>query len=364
MASQHPSQGASSSGLHDRRGFETPMKVMMTLMPVSVLLMIFYSVKVGFVLLLLSCVFFIGLEVVSARPDNNPATFQKWIRRIRSTTNRNCPVLLCYGDSITHGNCSASYTPELPLVLCRTLGLPIPDRNQTFADPLWVVNAGQNMITSHTIAYERLPPTLNAVSPDFVLIFIGTNDVQAIYKPKSWGRFITYINQLPQPPSLPIYEQNIRKIIRHIEETSSQMQIGIVTLPPMGENLQSRSNQVVRQANEVLHRIVNDQKNDKVTIIPLFESLETILEKEKPYGLYAMFVSFDQWRLYLVFQSILFHLTYGALSWNLLSRWMCGYHVLSDGIHLNERGAAVLVDLIVQWLVQKNITKAIAVKKG
>jgi lysophospholipase L1-like esterase len=340
------------------------MQVMMALVPVSVLLMIFYSVKTGFILLMLSCVSFISLEVISSRPDNNPATFQKWIRQMRSTTNRNCPVLLCYGDSITHGNCSASYTPELPLALCRTLGLPIPDRNQTFADPLWVVNAGQNSITSHTMAYERLPPTLNAVSPDFVLIFIGTNDVQAMYNPKTLGRFVINVNRLPQPPSLQNYEQNIRKIVQYIQGTSSQMQVGIVTLPPMGENLQSRSNQLIRQANDVLHRIVRDQSNDKVTIIPLFETLETILEKKKPHGLYSLFVSFDRFIFFTIIQNIFFHLTYGALTWNFLSRWMCGYHVLSDGIHLNERGAAVLVDLIVQWLMQKKITKAIAVKKG
>ena len=364
MQSQRPSQSTNNGGLHDRRGFEGPMRIMIALMPISVLLMIFYNIKLGFILLMISCVFFISMEVISARPDNNPATFQKWVRHIRSTTNRNCPVLLCYGDSITHGNCSASFTPELPLALCRTLGLPIPDRTQTFADPLWVVNAGQNMITSHTIAYERLPPTLNAVSPDFVLIFIGTNDVQAIYKPKRWGPFLIRVNRLPQPPSFQVYEQNIRKVIQHIQGTSSQMQIGIVTLPPMGENLQSHANQLVRQANEILHRIGSEPGNEKVSVLPLYETLESILEKKKRRSFYSLFVSFDQWRLYFVFQNILFHLTYGAFSWNFLSRWMCGYHILSDGIHLNETGAAVLVDLIVQWLMQKNITKAIAVKKA
>jgi lysophospholipase L1-like esterase len=304
------------------------------------------------------------MEVVSAPPDNNPASFQKWVRHIRSTTNRNCPVLLCFGDSITHGNCGASYTPELPLALCRALGLPIPDRKQTFVDPLWVVNAGQNMITSHTIAYERLLPTLNAVSPDFVLILIGTNDVQAVYKPKRWGPFIRYVNQLPQNPSIHIYEQNIRKILQDIQATSSKIQIGIVTLPPMGENLQSLANQLVRQANDVLSRIVREQGNDNVTLLPLYQKLETMLEKKKPQIFYSLFVSFDQWKIFWIFQSILFHFTFGVLSWNFLSRWMCGYHVLSDGIHLNEQGAAVLVDLIVQWLMQKNTAKAIAVKKA
>ena len=75
-------------------------------------------------------------------------------------------MLLCLGDSLTHGNVSASITPEIPLKLCGFLGLPTPDYGKTFADPLWVVNAGQNMITSHTILHERLHTSMG-VYPDY-----------------------------------------------------------------------------------------------------------------------------------------------------------------------------------------------------
>jgi hypothetical protein len=35
-----------------------------------------------------------------------------------------------------------------------------------------------------------------------------------------------------------------------------------------------------------------------------------------------------------------------------------------DGLHLNERGRAILVDCIVLWLLQDNVTKTNAVKQA
>jgi GDSL-like Lipase/Acylhydrolase family len=178
---------------YDRRGFDTMLRILIGILPLSVVCMIFYHWKLGLALLMISCILFITFEAVSARPDNNPNTFLRWNRMSNTNTNTasNSPILLCLGDSLTHGNCSASFTPEIPLQLSQKLGWPLSENpHRTFADPLWVVNAGQNAITSHTVLQERLAPTLQAIYPDYVLILIGTNDVEAMVRPKTWGKYL------------------------------------------------------------------------------------------------------------------------------------------------------------------------------
>jgi len=321
------------------------------MVPISVLLMIFYNWKIGLLLAMLFCVSFITLEAISARPDNNPGTFKKW-ERTRGTRR---PVLLCLGDSLTHGNVSASITPEIPLKLCGFLGLPTPDYGKTFADPLWVVNAGQNTITSHTILHERLNTSMG-VYPDYIMIMIGTNDLRAMYK-KTWCKAVMRTNELQEEPTMQVFERNLRGIIKFIREASPKVEIGLCTLPPMGEDLKSRANQLVRQANDIIEN-VGSSAGDEVTIIPVFAQLETVIEKQKR----GFRWPFDLWFLASMMQLPLYHVLGGICSFNLLSKPF-GYYVMSDGLHLNERGRDIVVDLVVEWLATKNVAKAIAVKK-
>jgi lysophospholipase L1-like esterase len=341
-----------SSGSHDRRGFQGVMNGLLVLLPVCILLMIVYSWQLGMVLGLSCLVAFITLEAVSARPDNNPSTFIQWARR----QDRRRPVLLCLGDSLTHGNCSASYTPDIPYKLAQSLGLPLPELNKTFSDPLWVVNAGQNCITSHTILNDRLNTALGSL-PDYVLLLIGTNDVRAMYK-KSWCREVMYVNGLTETPNLKVLERNLVGILRFIHEASPNTEIGVCTLPPMGENLRSTANDLVRQANNAIERAIQQADSDRVTLVPLFDALENVLEKQKR----GWSIPVDYFPLIAMVQNPIYHLVTLFSTWNLLSEPF-GFHVMSDGLHLNERGRDILVDLIVEWLTKKGIAKAIAVKR-
>jgi lysophospholipase L1-like esterase len=49
-------------------------------------------------------------------------------------------------------------------------------------------------------------------------------------------------------------------------------------------------------------------------------------------------------------------------NWNTLSS-IVGHTVLTDGIHLNEKAADEIADLIVDWLLTVQVAKAIAVKR-
>lgn len=339
-------------GHQDRRGFDQLMQSTIVVMVLGVLVMIVYSWKIGLLVVLITAFWFIVLETVSAPPANGPRPFMEFFH----FQSKRRPILVCLGDSLTHGNMGSTYTPNLPRKLAQKLGLEPPRLTAIFADPLWVVNCSQNGITSHTILKERLPGALNCC-PDYILILIGTNDVRAMYS-SIWAKRIVKMNALPEVPTLQNFEANLRAMIEHIQKESMQTQIGVCTLPPMGEDLSAPANDWVRKANMVIIKTVNSY-NDKCSIVPLFEQFESILEKKpgKRKGL-----SVDWFLPTAVVMAILYHMIPGGVfSWDTLSKPF-GHVLLTDGLHLNDRASDILVDLVVEWLMTKNVAKAIAVK--
>jgi hypothetical protein len=113
-----------------------------------------------------------------------------------------------------------------------------------------------------------------------------------------------------------------------------------------------------------LERIVTQGNNDRVAIVPFYEALESIIEKKSEKKAPSWLNLFDHWRIVAIVQNILYHVLYRYCSRNFLSNITCGSVVMLDGLHFNERWRAVLVDCIVQWLLQHNVTKAIAVKQA
>lgn len=337
-----------SSGLHDRRGLESWLRTNLVLMVLSVI-GLFVNWKVALPSFLFFCITFISSEAASAPPANSPDQFEAWVRRRGARK----PVLLCLGDSLTHGTVSSSFTPIIPYKLSSTLGLPPPVQN-FFMDPLWVVNAGQNCITTHGVLHERLHKALGCF-PDFVLIMIGTNDMQCLVN-GTLAKAIVNINKLPEVPTMDVYERNLTKIIDYIYNHTPQTQIGVCTLPPMGENLDAKPNRIIREANEVIERVVSKSPG-KVTLIPVYSRFESILEKKaKKSG-----SKFEFHYLYSSIQVPLFYMIPALFDWNRLAS-LCGNTLLVDGLHLCERGCDEVVDLIVEWLLSANVAKAIAVK--
>jgi hypothetical protein len=126
------------TGLHDRRGFDAILQFLLASLVASLLILILFSWKLGLGMFLFFGVYYITFESSSAPPENRPEKFIVWARQ----RPRRRPVLLCLGDSLTHGNMSASFTPEIPVKLSAALGMD-PPSGGAFLDPLWVVNAGQ-----------------------------------------------------------------------------------------------------------------------------------------------------------------------------------------------------------------------------
>jgi lysophospholipase L1-like esterase len=329
------------------------MQTSLGVIVLGILVLILYSWKIGLTVLMAGCISFITMEAISAPPENGPVNFIGWSRR----QNTRKPVLVCLGDSLTHGNCSASITPEIPPKLCQALGMTPPKYNEIFSDPLWIVNCGQNGMTSRTILHERLSQALGC-HPDYILLWIGTNDVRAVYK-QSWSKEVVRINDLPLAPTLDGFERNLKGIVDFIRQSSPTVQIGICTLPPMGEDLKSKANAVVRKANDIIERVAGSD-GEKTTLIPVFGRLEAILEKKRR----SWNTPSVDWFFWIsVVMNPLFHVIpfFSWCNWNSLSKPF-SHAILNDGLHLNEHGRDEVVDLIVDWLLKKNIAKAIAVK--
>lgn len=341
----------SISGNPDRRGFTMWMNLMLVVAGSSILMPFLYHWLAGLVLFLVGATGFIALEAASAPPMNQARGFQNFLRHNLSSRRR--PVLVCLGDSLTHGAISYSYTADIPQKLTSALAMEPPKPTSVFADPLWVVNCGQNGITTHTVWRERMNKALDC-HPDYIMLLIGTNDILGTAQ-KSYGNFIASINDLPEKPSLQVFTRNFNGILSHIQQASPMTQVGVCTLPPLGEDLKSPANQLIRQANDIIEQAVQEY-GDRCTLIPVYDRFESIIEKEgKRRDLLNYFAPLA------IMMGAAFHLLPGMIKFDTMGK-LVGHVLLHDSVHLNDRAGNELVDLIVEWLINKGVAKAIAVK--
>jgi hypothetical protein len=97
-----------------------------------------------------------------------------------------------------------------------------------------------------------------------------------MYKP-SWGNHVVNINGLPERPSMAVFERNLASILCFIRQSSPVVKIALCTLPPLGEDLSSRANKMVREANEIIERVA--KSDDVCSVLPVFDRLESMIEK-------------------------------------------------------------------------------------
>lgn len=296
---------------------------------------------VGCVVAIFSCASSYVLHRVSSPPSNNPEAFLIWKQRVRTSLR---PVLLCIGDSLTCGTLGADFSKEIAPMLCHVRRtIPTSKSSQPFQDPLWVVNAGQNMITSHCIDLKRIRHLMECY-PRFVVLMVGTTDARAIYC-RDWAKYYVTVNKLSQAPSMQQLEQNIRNILDFIRQNSPLVKVAVCTLPPLGEDLLSPANELIRQANEIIEKVVLESSHDKIYLIRIYERFKEVLEKSQ--GLERTINSSFRWghsHMGIMLRYLTPFFNFDRLS--LLS----GYTLLWDGVHLNERAGKLVAQSIVHWL--------------
>jgi lysophospholipase L1-like esterase len=248
-------------------------------------------------------------------PADAPAAFLKHGRAPGTHT-----LVVCAGDSITHGVMSASYGDLL--------------RDHRGGDGYEFVNAGINGNLAWNVL-QRLDGVI-ACRPDAVTLLVGTNDVLATLGPP-WESTYRRQQHIPVTPTLAWYRENVREIIHRLgAETGARL--AILDLPPLGEDVHSEINGLVREYNEALREVAAEAG---VEVLPLHDRLVALLPDNHtppPFeGRRNLMGSALARRLVL------------RRSWDEVSE-AHGLALLTDHVHLNNRSAAVVPELIAGWL--------------
>lgn len=230
------------------------------------------------------------------------------------------PLVVCAGASVTRGTMSVNYIDLLESQL---------------GDRFQFANAGRNGDLAFNLA-QRLGPII-ALRPEMVVLQIGTNDVNASLTPEAAENY-RRLKNLPGLPSRDSYRENLRGIVRRLR-LETRARLAILSLPLMGEDLGSVENERVRSYNEVVREVA---AAEEATYLPLHEAMAEALTKSPslhPVPPTSRLIGLSLAQRYLLGRSFD---AIGAAN---------GYQLLSDGLHLNRRGAAILADQIRRFVI-------------
>jgi acyl-CoA thioesterase I len=229
-------------------------------------------------------------------------------------------LVACVGDSITQGSVSANYVDLLS--------------DRLAPSGFTVVNEGVNGNLAWNVL-QRLDSVI-ARRPDVVTLLIGTNDVNATLDEKS-QRSYRRSQRLPGRASLPWYRESVAAILDRLA-AETEARVIVLDIPMLGEDLSSEWNRRVDAHNDSLRLICADRG---VECLPLHDRLVALLpvDHEPP--------TYTGDRVLMV-RAILRHVVLRS-SWDAISH-RNGLGVLTDHIHLNDRAAAVVADLVEQAL--------------
>lgn len=269
------------------------------------------------VIFILSVAFVYFIYQLRRIPRNNPVAFLKKNRRIPDKQ-----VVVCAGASIVQGSVSFNFVDYLE----RTLS----DKGYQF------INAGIN----GNLAYDllnRLDPIIEC-RPDFVTILVGTNDANASLTETSIKR-ARQLYKLPCDPSLDWYRENITGIVTRLKDETSAT-IALISLPVLGSDLQSPSNQNIIACNNILRQVAAEQG---IAYLPLHEQHEAFLREhqESPVVTYDGSVA---WALKAALQHHMLGMSLDKISQS------NGLLLTSDCVHMNTRGGMMIVDLVSDFL--------------
>ena len=236
----------------------------------------------------------------------------------------NRQVIVCCGDSITHGRIGYDWFSDLHK----------KDRSRIY------INAGINGDLAWNL-YTRIEDIISC-NPDIITILIGTNDAMGSQSEEMGEDYIKR-KGLPRIPSIDWYEENYELIINSLSDKTNA-KIYLITLPWIGELENEEIIEIVKSHNKVIKSL---GKKYNLEVIELFKEMhKTINEsksqelKRKPVGYYM--VNFK--RFYRIARAVFMYYIFG-ISWNKIGE-KYGLVTTCDFIHLNEYSGVILSELI------------------
>ena len=245
-------------------------------------------------------------------PENRPQVISK------QGIDANQKVVVCAGDSLTHGRVSHNYVDEL---------------DKRFGDDFLFVNAGVNSELTYNLL-QRIDAVI-ALKPDYITILIGTNDALGTLGPQSAQRYVKKWN-LPQVPDRQWFRRNLSQIVARLKR-ETRAKIALLSLPPITENSDHPGYIQARSYSQDIRTIAQAQQ---VAYLPLNEILTFAVEGETG-GNKLVFKGPERT---LMYKALLAHFLMGR-HWDAISV-QNGFTFLTDFIHMNKKGADIAADLI------------------
>ena len=229
-------------------------------------------------------------------------------------------LVLCAGDSITRADVSGDWIGVL--------------RSRCDSQRFRFVNAGAN----GNLAWNLLQRMDRIIQhePDFVTVLIGTNDVLATYSPVHQAMYRRQ-QGIRHAPTLEWYLECFDAILRRLNsETSAR--VAVLDIPMLGEDLDSEINARVNVYNDSLRTLAAAHE---VTTLPLHDAIVASLPDHHQPTPYAGKLS----------TPVIAAMKHRLLrrSWDDIST-RNGLFALTDHIHLNDRAAAIVADLVAQFV--------------
>ena len=231
------------------------------------------------------------------------------------------PVVVCCGDSITHGHIGYDWVGNLR-------------KND---DSKIYINAGINADLTWNLN-QRIDDIIKH-NPDYVTILIGTNDAIGSQPVKLIQDYYIQTKNLPQVPSIEWFEEQIEIFVDKIKKNTSA-KIAITTLPWLGEQEDASIMNVIKSHNKIIKAIA--VKYD-LFILDLFSKFKEQISSGNsvPY-------TTSELRRLRGLRAVILHYVFGW-SWTKIGQ-KYKLQLLCDHIHLNEKGGDLMEQLVKEFL--------------
>ncbi len=237
--------------------------------------------------------------------------------------NNNKPVVVCCGDSITHGHIGYDWVSALRK----------QDNSKVY------INAGINADLTWNLN-QRIDDIIKH-NPDYITILIGTNDAIGSQPVKVIQDYYIQTKNLPQVPSIEWFEEQIEIFVKKLKENTSA-KIAITTLPWLGEQEDASIISVINDHNKIIERIAF--KYD-ISILDLFSKFKEQINfnDSVPY-------TTSELRRLRGLRAVILYYVFGW-SWNKIGK-KYKLKLLCDHIHLNEKGGSLMENLVQKFLLR------------
>ena len=273
------------------------------------------------IVVMLACVYGYAYYHGNREPRNSPARFlsRGGARR------RKGKLVVCIGDSITHGNASCNYIDML--------------KEKLGGSGFDFVNAGINSELAYNVL-QRLDEIIEC-DPDFVTIMIGTNDSNKSLNDADAKKAVRQM-RLPQRPTAEWYRSNLFEICKALKEKTNA-RVAILSIPTITED---STHPAFLHSLPFVDIIREVAEKESLAYLPLRERMEAFV-REHPSSTRH---SFER-RQSLSKKAFARHF-FLKNSWNDIGK-SNGFNLLTDFVHLNCRGAGMVADLIEGFLTAR-----------